>query len=114
MAAVVVAPTVTPTAPEVAPRTAVPEVAARAASPPPLPFVKPTAAPPPLPIVQQAPVIVAAPRFQPALSRNDETDLAMFDGAARRRRLQWTLALLALLGVAAAVAATIASHFRPV
>ncbi len=90
-----------------------PEAAARAASPPPLPFVKPAAAPPPLPIAQHAPVMVAAPRFQPALSRNDEIDLAMFDGAARRRRLQWTFALLALLGVAAAIAATVASHFRP-
>ena len=85
---------------------------ATTALPPPLPITKPNA-PPPLPVAYRAPAIVTAPRFQPALSRNDELDLSMFDGAARRRRLQWAFALLALLGVAAAVAATVASHFRP-
>jgi hypothetical protein len=53
-------------------------------------------------------------RFQAvALSRNDESDLAMFDGAARRRRVQWFIALFVLLALAAAAAATVASHFRP-
>jgi hypothetical protein len=56
---------------------------------------------------------VAAPRYQATISRNDELDLAMFDGAARRRRMQWLLALFAILGVAGAIAATVASHFRP-
>jgi hypothetical protein len=48
-----------------------------------------------------------------AFSRNDESDLAMFDGAARRRRIQWLFALVVLLALAAAAVATVASHFRP-
>ncbi|HTA90858.1 MAG TPA: hypothetical protein VK745_14805 [Polyangiaceae bacterium] len=124
------APKLTATAPAVATApaiaatpavAAVAEVVARAALPPPLPIVRQAAppplpeqtAPPPLPVAYSVPTGVAAPRFQPTLSRNDELDVAMFDGAARRRRMQWTFALLALLGVAAAVAATIASHYRP-
>jgi hypothetical protein len=62
--------------------------------------------------------VIAAPieraRFQPQPQWDAERDLpTMFDGAARRRRVAWVIAGVALLAVAAAAAASLLSQFRP-
>ena len=71
--------------------------------------------PPPLPVADfYVPVLVVAPeRAHIARSAADDDLSRMFDGAARRRRMAWAFALIALLAVAAMTIAAVASHFRP-
>jgi len=51
---------------------------------------------------------------QPSWHESTVEDLPDFlDGAARRRRVIWTVLAVAVLALLGAFAATIASHFRP-
>ena len=65
-----------------------------------------------------APVALPAPqpaRFQRSTSSAEDEEIAkLFDGAAKRRRVAWMFALVALLAVAAMTVAAVASHFRPI
>lgn len=82
------------------------------ACPPPLPpAARPSrVTPPPLPaavhVASQLPSTIA-------FSTRDAEVPDFLDGAARRRRVLWTVFAVAGLALLAAVVATIASHYRP-
>ena len=92
----------------------------------PPPIAKPRAQPPPLPAPARAsramppPLPTAPPAVSVAVTRiswqesSPAEDLPDFlNGAARRRRVIWTVLAVAALALLAAFGATIASHFRP-